>query len=614
MSSIFGIFCLNGGTVEEKHLQKMRDEMRRYGPDAQDILIDGNIALGCCLAKSGAYRQSDVPVYSDKKQGTMLVCDALIWNRAALAEELGLPGDISTQGLLWEAYEKWGEVCPEHINGDFAFAVWDKQKKHLFIARDHLGIRPLYYFFDGAIFAFATDYRAFLGLPFVGKQLDEVQVYASLSYIYHIDTEATFFEQVKRLPQAHTLLVEGTGIRKNKYWAPGEEKIVYGSEKEYWKKLYALIEDAVGLRVNGVAGKIGTEISGGLDSSVITVLVNRALAKKNQKLEELYSWSPPYTRMETQPKDEREQIEAVCRQEGLHCTYMDPSDPLYADMPAVQWLPETAVNGGEIFCRELKYLSSKDVKNIFSGWGGDEAASMRVNLYQILLQGYVGYYLKQARWLAKGSPWRFLKVIASSTVRQWFRPFSYFGNPGKDLPDILNKKFKKRMRRHCKKDILYFTVDAAKHIQYGVIQSRTELSAQLDPVFGVQHLYPYLDYRVVDFALSVPRYIYYKQGMNRYIFRKAFAGILPEQFNDYFIKDDPAKSAFLHQERAAENVEDIADKIDRELFAPYIDWDAFQRARGLSASASKNVALKTHLSLLKKLKGCFSIQQILKSV
>ncbi|MEA4888961.1 MAG: asparagine synthase-related protein [Clostridiaceae bacterium] len=609
MSAIFGIYNLNGEPAEKTYLLKMREKTARYGRDGQDFVFGGNIGLGCCLSKFGAYSQNDVPVYHDENAGLTLVCDALIWNRTELLNKLGLGGDVSIQAIILEAYIKWGEDCPKDINGDFSFAIWDKEKNQLFLARDHLGVRPFFYYFDGSVFAFATDYRALLSLPFVGKQLDEVKVYSELSGTYHIDPESTYFEKVKRLPQAHTLRISAKGFHKCKYWSPcAGGRIIYKTEAEYVKAFYDIVDDAIKLRINGVSGKIGSELSGGLDSSVITILANRELVKAGRKMEALFSWSPPFKLIEKQPEDERVLIESVCRQEGLSCAYYDPDEPLNN---TVRTPPETqGIN--EIMNHELNLLSLRGVKHILSGWGGDDAVSLRAGLYQILLRGYVGYFIKQTLWLAKGSPLRLIKIIASNTVMQWFRPFARFGNPNKGQPDIMKREFRQRLKKRCGKDILYFSVDPIKHIQSGVIQTRTELTAYLDAECGIQHLYPFLDYRAVDFAFSIPRYMYYKDGVNRYIFRKAFAGILPREFGGYFTKDDPAKSDFLTGRLTEEKIKKAAGLINRELFSPYIDWNRFDEA--VSLISPEKAALRLRLTLNRKTWVCLDIEQVLTDI
>jgi asparagine synthase (glutamine-hydrolysing) len=541
MSAIFGIWNIDGQPVEEKYLRRMEEKLCHYGRDAQNIKIDGNIGLGCCLHQLSRYAEAEVPVYQDEARGIMIVGDALIYNRDELFGKYGLAGseDSSTQALLLAAYQKWGEGCPKYINGDFAFAVWEKSQKQLWLVRDHLGVRPLYYFYNGATLAFATDYRALLALAFVGKKPDEVKLYAELSNTYHIDPEATYFSQIKRLPPAHTLRVATGGIHKTKYWSPGAgSKISLATEAEYQQAMYDLVADAIKRRVHSSDLQIGSELSGGLDSSVITVLANRELRGQGVKMP-LYSWSPPFEVYERQPRDEREFIEDLCRQEELECLYYDPTQ--FSDHEELSGAVLTDGGDGLVFRHELQELTARGVKLTLTGWGGDQGISHRTNLKELFFHGDWGYFLKEARYLAKGSLLRFIKVILSNTVMTFFGPFSYCDISRQGQHRIVRREFARKMKRCCKRDILYFTVAPVKHLESGNIQTRTELAAWVDAEYNVQHLFPYLDYRVVDFAMSVPRRLYYKEGMNRYLFRKAFEQILPEQLCYYPYKDDIAR-------------------------------------------------------------------------
>ena len=334
MSAIFGIWHKNGQPVDEKHLLKMQSKVSQYGRDAQDVYFGQNIGLGCCLNKWSKYSQEEVPVYQDARSEIFLACDALIYNRDELIEKYCLTDkeEISTQELLLAAYKKWGENCAKYINGDFTFAIWEKQREQVLLFRDHLGVRPIYYYNSESTFAFATDYRALLALPYIEKQIDEIKLYAELSDIYHIDTEITFFKQIKRLSQAHVMRVDAQGILKRKYWSPGVSKKRFGSEEEYANALYTIVNDAVKLRAESIKEKIASEMSGGLDSSVVTVLAHRELKKDNRSME-AYSWSPAFELLEKQSRDERELIELVCKQEGFACKYNTSFEFLNQKLP-----------------------------------------------------------------------------------------------------------------------------------------------------------------------------------------------------------------------------------------------------------------------------------------
>ncbi len=607
MSAIFGIFNMSGGRVERKTIETMRGKLLRYGREENSFQIDGAIGLGCCLSKFGTHSQNDIPVYRDESRGVMLVGDALIYNWSELIEQCGLGGKgfISTQALLLEAYLKWGEESPKHINGDFAFAVWERQKKSLFMTRDHLGVRPLYYAYDGSVFAFATDYRALLVLPFVDRAIDEQTLYASLAKVCAFNSEATYFKGIKALPQAHTLHIDEKGIRKIKYWRPGKNgKIRYGTEAEYAEALRAIVEDAVKIRVLSGGGKMGSELSGGLDSSVITIIANRELSKTGKKLE-LFSWSPSFEFMERLPNDERTLVERVCQQEGLECAYFDPSLP---SRDPDEVVPPDAGDAA-VIRQERDIMAQKGVALVLSGWGGDQGISRRAKLLELLLTGYWAHFIGEIRHLAKGSPWRFCRLLVSNSLCELFGPYSYFGKPDPGILTFISRALIKKAKRHNGRDILYFSFSPVRYLESGYIQNRTESAAWMDAESSIQHVYPFLDYRVVDFSMAIPRHLYYKNGVGRYVFREAFSSILPKEIYQYMPKDDFAKSAYFSKTLmdTSAKIKLAVEELDRGLFSGIIDFTVLaNQARNPTVDDKKNILLRKRRVL-----ACHSIQKIL---
>lgn len=607
MSAIFGIFNMSGDRVGQKTIEIMQGKLLRYGREGNSFQIDGAIGVGCCLSRFGTHSQNDIPVYRDESRGVMLVGDALIYNWSELIEKCGLSGRgfISTQALLLEAYLKWGEESPKHINGDFAFAVWERRKKSLFMARDHLGVRPLYYAYDGSVFAFATDYRALLVLPFVDRAIDEQSLYACLTKVCAFNSEATYFKGIKALPQAHTLHIDEKGIRKTKYWRPGKNgKIRYGTEAEYAEALRAIVEDAVKIRVLSGDGKMGSELSGGLDSSVITIIANRERCKTGETLE-LFSWSPSFKFMGRVPNDERTLVEQVCQQEGLECTFFDPSVPSRDPDEVVPPYAGDAM----VIRQERDVMAQKGVSLVLSGWGGDQGISHLAKLFELLLTGYWAHFIAEVRHLAKGSPWRFVRLLVSNSLFELFRPYSYFGKPDPDILTFISRAFAEKAKRHSGRDILYFSLSPVRHLESGYIQNRTESAAWMDAESSIQHIYPFLDHRVVDFSMAIPRHLYYKNGVGRYVFREAFSSILPKEIYQYTSKNDIAKSTYFSKTLmdTSAKIKLTVEELDHGLFSGIIDFTVLaSQARNPAVDDKKNM-----VSRKRRVLTCYFIQKIL---
>lgn len=605
MSAIFGIWHKSGEPIDEKHLLKMQSKISQYGRDAQDIYIDKNIGFGCCLNKWSKYSQEEVPVYQDARSETFLACDALIYNRDELIEKCCQTGnkEISTQELLLAAYKKWGEDCAKYINGDFTFAIWEKQKEQLLIFRDHLGVRPIYYYNSESTFAFSTDYRALLALPFVGKELNEKALFEGLTKVLNFKSEDTYFANIKALPQAHVLHINNRNISKYKYWTPGRNgKIKYKTEQEYSEALYSLVKDAIEIRIRNADKMVGAQLSGGLDSSVITILANRELAAKGQKME-LFSWSPTYQTVSKKPNDERTLLEQVCAQENLTCILFDP-DLSLENVDEI--VPPDAVDL-RIIRQECEILGKRGVKFVLSGWGGDQGISHRANIFELLINGHGMHFFREILILSKGSPLRLIKLIYANTIYQFLKPYGVFGYQDKKIIRFIKDDFFKRMRI-SNKEVLYFSLSPVKHLESGYIQTRTERSAWTDANHAIQHLYPFLDYRVIDFALSIPRYLYLRNGTSRYIYREAFREILPKAIYRFMSKDDIAKSTYFTSElpNTQKNINDIIGKLDQSIFSQYIDLNKLiDQITDISVEDKGNLLL-----IKKKILLCYSIQQI----
>ncbi len=608
MSAIFGIWNKNDNPVDQSHLYVMRDRISHYGTDSQDVYISHNLALGCCLNKVNKYSVGDQPILRHQ-DNVIMVADASIYNREELIGQLGLSApDISNNELLMEAYLRWGIDCPKYMNGDFAFVVWDKDQ--LIIVRDHLGVRPLYYYNDDKVFAFATDYRALLALPFLPIKISDRRMYDLLINGTTVDKEYTWFEYINKILPAHVYQISQSSVSLKKYWAPASKNsLVFKTEEEYFKALYEVVNKAIEIRLASTDYKIGSEISGGLDSTVVSILANRTLRKENKSLSLLYSWSPPFEALERQSQDERTFIEQICEQEKLECLYFDVNTALAKQRnDDAANMPEARV--GTPLVEEFEIAKSRSVRLILTGWGGDEGISHRAGLFELFVNRYWKHYFREAWGLSRGSLLRLVKILISSTILQLFRPFSYF-HRDKYSGIIANRSFYRSYKKYKEKTISYFRIKPEKNIEAGPLQTRTELAAWLGADYNVQHLYPFLDYHVIDFAMAIPRDMFYKKGLNRYAYRKAFEGILPKEMLLITSKNDPAR--FAHSANLRMNTHDeelIMNNLNKDLLGKYID---FEKAQEL-LQAMKQENNEEILRILKRqLSFCYSIQRLIET-
>jgi asparagine synthase (glutamine-hydrolysing) len=169
--------------------------------------------------------------WSDAATGLAIASDVRLDNRRELIATLviqpsdaGLPDGL----LLNRAWRKWGEACPRHLVGDYAFVVWDAAERTLFCARDHIGARPFYYCLTPDRFVFASDIAGVLVVPGVPDQLDEDFVIASLADQKFYRSDRTYLSAVRRLPPAHSLTVTSGRDRLVRYWSPSDARAGFG--------------------------------------------------------------------------------------------------------------------------------------------------------------------------------------------------------------------------------------------------------------------------------------------------------------------------------------------------------------------------------------------------
>ena len=212
--------------------------------------------------------------------GNVITGDLRLDNRRELISSLDFDikdqDQITDSELALAAYQRWGRSCTAQLLGDFAFAIWDRRSQRLFCARDHYGVKQLYYYCSDRVFVFATEIKALLCLPTVPRRLNETKV---ADYLLSLcaDREITFYQGIYRLPAAHYLLVSPEQQQLQQYWHFDPAKnITLSSDQEYAEAFKELFTEAVNCRLRS-AFPVGTLLSGGLDSSSITCVARNLL-------------------------------------------------------------------------------------------------------------------------------------------------------------------------------------------------------------------------------------------------------------------------------------------------------------------------------------------------
>jgi asparagine synthase (glutamine-hydrolysing) len=287
MSAIAGIWHLDGSPGAGDACRKMLRTLEIYGADRSALTEDGSLSMGSHLLRVLPEDTWDHQPLSLRSGKGWLIADARIDNRELLARTLGITPeasrDLADSDFVLEAWERWGEDSVKHLVGAFSFAVWQPDRQRLFLARDPVGERPLYFCHTSKLFAFASMPKALLTLPGVDPSLDE-ELLARYLAIVPLPDGRTLFRDLQIVPHGYSVTITPDGIKQRQYWHPGNTpRLHLRNDVEYLDAFRDCFDEAVRCRLR-TTGAIGAELSGGLDSSSVTATAALLLGKTGHGL------------------------------------------------------------------------------------------------------------------------------------------------------------------------------------------------------------------------------------------------------------------------------------------------------------------------------------------
>lgn len=525
--------------------RRMLGMLRHRGHVAAGIWHDADVALGQCGRRP---ERSAVP-YVDGRGPYVLVADAALDYQDELRATLGLtaaeaPHDAA---LIVEAYLRWGNAFAEHLHGDFALALWDAPAGRLVCARDHFGLRPFYYARHGEGLAFASEMRALLLLPDVARTLDHE---AAADFLLQAtdDVTATFYRSIRRLPPAHVLVATHGDVRLHRYWAlDPHRELRLRSDAAYAEAYRERFVAAVEACLHG-GGRLGTLLSGGLDSSAVTVVARDQMRRTSGAALDTFSCV-----FDALPRcDERPFIGAVTATGGLQ-PHLIPADrtSIFDGLDRMLHHSEQPFFTPNLFLIWQAWAAAEEagVERILHGFLGDNvvssgarrltelAVSLRwpkllleldriaqlhgrsVGLYRRLLRHYVVTPLLPTALRRPNG------AMAGRLAERL--PFHRFVNP--DFARAVD--WSARARRQAAAALAAPHSGRTEHhaeLTGGLIPGALEIENKTAAAFGIEQRYPFADRRLVEFCLAVPTDQKYRAGRTRHIAREALRGVLPE--------------------------------------------------------------------------------------
>lgn len=370
MCGICGIIERRGRPIPETTLMRLRDSIDHRGPDDAGIYLSEGVGLGSRrLAILDLSPRGHMPM-PNEDQTLWVTYNGEIYNYPELRRELETKGarfrsDCDTEVLL-HAYDAWGDGFVERLHGMFAFAIWDTQSRRLFAARDRLGVKPFFYIDDGERFAFCSELA---GLYEIDRptfdRIDPLSLDFYLGFGY-LPPNRSMIQGVHKLPPAHTLVVDETGIRLRRYWQAKMSASNQESVEEIFEQLDQVLRNAVAKRLRSDV-PLGCFLSGGIDSGLVTALAAEASDRPINTFSVGFSDTPP-------ENDERPLARLVAERFGTR------HEELVVEPASHQLLPEILRHVGEPFADvgilpmyQISKAAREHITVALSGDGGDES-------------------------------------------------------------------------------------------------------------------------------------------------------------------------------------------------------------------------------------------------
>lgn len=519
--------------VEERDLVRMCDVMAYRGPDDHGIMAEGPIGLGhrrLSIIDIGGGHQ---PMFNnDRTVG--IVYNGEIYNYIELRENLIKKGwsfrTSSDTEVLIKMYEEYGQDCLQYLNGMFAFAIWDSKRKRLFMARDRLGIKPLYYAETSGGIVFGSEIKTILQLSYMQAEVNNAAIDLFLSYGYMLGRD-TIFKGIKKLMPGETLSVDNKILKKRKYWDIEYNVGEIEDERVYIDRLNELLEDSIQLRLRSDV-PVGVFLSGGVDSSAV-------VAKLCEKLtRQLKTFSVSFDKGKDFDESPYSNIIAEKFKTDHYHFYLSP-EKFFSFIPDLVWhLEEPIAEPPAVSLYYVSKLASEHVKVVLSGEGSDE-----------LFAGYSKYrFFKNIDKFHMLSP--ALKLLARSPrLKRLYHlvdaPFEkrYLGGHSLDLYfrnrlysndfndhvndfnmyDYVGEIYKKTESQDILNRMLY--LDQNTWLPENLLLKADRMSMAT----SIELRVPFLDHRLAEFAATVPPHLKLKGKETKYILKKALSDVLPPE-------------------------------------------------------------------------------------
>ncbi|SHN28886.1 asparagine synthase-related protein [Chitinophaga sp. CF418] len=526
MSAIFGIINKKGQPVSHATGAMICQAMQHRAIDGQHVWHENNVLIGQSSLQMLATPDTGMmPLISED---VIIAADVLLDNSAYLLEQTGVSSDTSDELLLLHAYRKWGNDCIQHLEGEFVFCIWHKQRQQLLIATDQMGCRALYYYDSPEVFIFSSEQKGILAVkpgPHVFNEVSLIEYYFRQS-----DPAGTYTKDVHALCAGNMLMLDRYTVHLKKYWTPVPGKYHFKKFSEWTGCLRELLKTAVRNRIR-TDRPVGITLSGGLDSSSVACILAPLLAEMNKPL---YAFSS-VLREDAQGEDERKYIDII----GKACpniiqTYIHAEDsgPFQNTVLAFE--------KDEVFPNVFYYMDhailaaarNKGIGVLFTGYGGDHWVSWKGNpvIYNLISKGAFGSAWRLLKTFSKTERKRFWPILKREYIRHtsWYKKMNKpkSNHIGLGLQDDFYGKYRDALTFGPIRNI---TASMLENISSGRTGLFPAMLANRNEAYGMRSAVPLLNKQVLEFMMDVPPELFVHGGYKRSILRHAMQGVLPPE-------------------------------------------------------------------------------------
>ena len=550
MCGIVGIINKSGHKADFNLLKKMADTIHYRGPDDDGVMIDGPIGF---FHK----RLSIIDISTGQQPMTFNNCTIIfngeIYNYIELREDLKRKGHSfhtsSDTEVILHMYVEYGNDFVNLLNGMFAFIIFDKNKNEFFIARDHFGIKPLYWYHDDQLIAFGSEIKALLAHPGINAEADTDNLYEYLTFQF-VMGEGTMFKNIFKILPGHFMSINLNTyeFKVEKYWEPNFKIDQFHTEEYFITELQAILEETISQQLRSDV-PLGTYLSGGIDSSLVTIMASKLLNNPIKSFSGAFNEGPEF--------NELEYARIAAKKANAELLEIFPTEQEFIDLiPKLIYHLDEPVAGPGLFPQFIvSRLASKHVKVILGGQGGDE-----------IFGGYTRYLVAYLEQALKGAIFQSneeaehivsLESILPNlpTLKQYIPMMKSFWNEGAfenmdrryyhliDRMGTTIEFFQPEFIKECNHEAIfnkfsgYFNNPDTKSYfnkmthfdMLGSLPGLLQVEDRVSMSVSIESRVPLLDRRIVDLISRMPAGMKFKGGEMKYLLKKTIKDIMPPE-------------------------------------------------------------------------------------